>query len=381
MYVEAYTAHKLNMTKIINFAKKEAVLCISALCAAVSMFFVRPSAGYADYIDLRVLCLLFCLMVVVLGLQSCGLFAKLAEKLLTLCGGMRSVSCVLVLLPFFTSMAVTNDVALITFVPFAIMVLGLVGHKELTARIIALQTVSANLGSMATPVGNPQNLYIYSHYELSAADFFGVLLPFVLVSFIGVAAASLCTKNITVTNSFSEKKKLNEPKKLAVYALLFALCLLSVFRLINYLLLTAIVTAAMLVLSPKLLLKADYGLLATFVCFFIFAGNLGEIEAVKSFFRSLLSESTFFTSAFASQLISNVPAALLLSGFTDDWRGLLAGVDIGGLGTPIASLASLISLKLYMKTENAKPLGYIGFFTAVCAVFFAVLAAMYIMIY
>lgn len=364
------------MGRILSFFKKEAVLCISAVCAVLSMLAVPPDIAYLDYLDLRVLCLLFCLMAVVLGMQDCGLFGLLAQKLLRGQKGLRLLLLVLVLLVFFTSMVVTNDVALITFVPFTLMVLEAAGAQQLMIKAVVLQTVAANLGSMATPVGNPQNLFLYSSYQLSGAEFFGVMLPLTLVSLIGVSVAALLTKNSRISISFPQPAVISHPGRLGIYLTLFLLCLLSVFRVLPYWVLTPIVLVCFLFVRPKLLLRVDYSLLLTFCCFFIFSGNLGRIPAVHHFLSLVLEQSTLLSSALASQVISNVPAAVLLSGFTSDWRGLLAGVNIGGLGTPIASLASLISLKFYLRSKDRRVGRYLLVFTAANAVGLVILLAL-----
>lgn len=348
-----------------QFLRREPVLSISFVCALVSAFFVPPSAAYLDYIDLRVLCLLFCLMAVVAGLQECGLFLVLAQRLLVGERPVRLISLTLILLPFFCSMLVTNDVALITFLPFAILVLEMVGRRDLLIPIISLQTVAANLGSMATPVGNPQNLFLYAHFSLSMRDFLSLLLPLTLISLLGLAAAGLYFGGKGwISVSFPEQVRLTSPKHLALYLVLFGLCLLSVCRILPYGILTVIVIVALLLARRQLLGQVDYMLLLTFVCFFIFSGNLGQMPAVRSALGDLLARSPLLCSAAASQVISNVPAAVLLSGLTEDWKGLLAGVDVGGLGTPVASLASLISMKFYLRSREAKPLPYFLWFTA-----------------
>ena len=348
-----------------QFIRREPVLSISFVCALVSAFFVPPSAAYVDYIDLRVLCLLFCLMAVVAGLQECGLFLVLAQRLLAGERPVRLISLTLILLPFFCSMLVTNDVALITFVPFAILVLEMVGRRDLLIPIISLQTVAANLGSMATPVGSPQNLFLYAHFSLSMGDFLSLLLPLTLISLVGLAAAGLYFGGKGwISVSFPKQVRLTSPKHLALYLVLFGLCLLSVCRVLPYGILTSLVIVSLLLARRQLLGQVDYMLLLTFVCFFIFSGNLGQIPAVRAGLGSLLSRSPLLCSAAASQVISNVPAAVLLSGLTEDWKGLLAGVDVGGLGTPVASLASLISMKFYRRSREAKPLPYFLWFTA-----------------
>ena len=345
--------------------RKEPVLCIAAVCAAVSTLLNPPSPAYLNYIDWRVLTLLFCLMAVVAGLQECGVFAVLAQRLLAGERRMRLVSLALVLLPFFVSMVVTNDVALITFVPFAVLVLGLIGRTEYLAPLVVLQTMAANLGSMATPVGNPQNLYLYADYELTAEQFFGTMLPLTLVSLAVLTAASLlCVRDEGIQVRFQEQAGLRRPGRLGPMAGLFVLCLLSVFRVLPYPALLAVVAGGLLLFDRGLFRRVDYGLLATFFCFFLFAGNIGACGPVHAALASLMEGHTALTTGLTSQIISNVPAAVLLSGFTADWRGLLVGSNLGGLGTPIASLASLISIKVYLRTPGARPGRYLLLFTA-----------------
>ncbi len=340
------------------------MLCISLVFSLASMAAVPPDALYAGYIDIRIICLLFCLMAVVQGFQECGLFLTMAQRLLSGCRQIRPLMLILVMLSFFSSMLVTNDVALITFVPFTILVLNFAGKKELIVRAVVLETLAANLGSMATQVGNPQNLFLYANYDLSAAGFFSVTLPIAFASLIILSLASIFIKRQDVRVSFECCAKVKDIRLLCMYAGLFVLCLLSVFRVLHYAVATAAVLLFMLVFSRRLLLKVDYGLLATFVCFFLFAGNMGRIPQVHELLSRLLEKNTLATSVLASQVISNVPAAVLLSGFTADWRSLLAGVNVGGLGTPIASLASLISLKIYLRSDGTRPLFYLAVFTA-----------------
>ena len=344
-----------------DFFRKEAVLCIAALCALATMFQVPPSMAYLHYIDFRVLCLLLCLMGVVAGFKSLGAFEFLTFQLLRRIRSGRILGVTLVMLPFFCSMLVTNDVALLIFVPFTLELLTRLELKKTIIPILVLQTVAANLGSMATPVGNPQNLYLYSSFNLSAANFFSVTLPLTLVSFVVLAVAAFPILPRFLGQQELERAEIRSTRQLLLFTALFALCLLTVFRVVPYLVTTAIIVAVLAVLNRKLLKEIDYMLLLTFVCFFIVSENLGALEAVRGFLQSLLAKNTLLTSVGASQIISNVPAAVLLSGFTDQWQELLAGVNIGGLGTPIASLASLITLKLYLRWPGAN----VGKFTAV----------------
>ena len=342
------------MKKIKAFLQKETVLCIAALCAVATMFLVPPDGEYLHYIDWRVLCLLLCLMAVVAGFKSLGAFDWLTYQLLRRIKSGRVLGVTLVLLPFFCSMLVTNDVALIVFVPFTLALLSGLGCERAMVPVIVLQTVAANLGSMATPVGNPQNLYLYAAYSLSAGEFFSVVLPLTAVSLAALTAASIPVLPRALPEQSLREERISSAGKLGLYAALFVLCLLTVFRVVPYPVTTAVVVAALFLADRKLLKEIDFMLLLTFVCFFVVSENLGRVDAVRSFLQSLLSKNSLLTAVGASQVISNVPAAVLLSAFTEDWRALLAGVNIGGLGTPIASLASLITLKLYMRWPGAR---------------------------
>ena len=363
------------LTNIKEFIKKEYVLCIAALCAAATMFAVPPSAAYWHYIDFRVLCLLLCLMAVVAGFKSVGAFQWLTWQLLRRIRRGRILGVTLVMLPFFSSMLVTNDVALLIFIPFTLELLAQLGFKKAMIPIIVLQTVAANLGSMATPVGNPQNLFLYAAYNLSAGDFFSVVLPLTAVSFLCIAAAAFPVLPKELSRQELKEEEISSVRNLLIYVALFALCLLTVFRIVPYPVTTAIIVVVLFLLNKSLLKQIDYMLLLTFVCFFVVSENLGQVDFVRNFLQNLLNQNTLLTSVGASQIISNVPAAVLLSGFTDQWRELLAGVNIGGLGTPIASLASLITLKLYMRWPGAETVRFLGIFTVANLVGLAILLA------
>ena len=351
------------LNKVKSFFKAEAVLCIAALCALATMFFVPPDGEYWAYIDWKVLCLLLCLMAVVAGFQACGAFRWLTAQMLRFSSSGRVLSVLLVWLPFFSAMVVTNDVALLVFVPFTLGLLAEAGCAAASIPMLVLQTVAANLGSMATPVGNPQNLYLYAAFNLEAGEFFAVTLPLTAVSLIALTIAALPVLPKAIRTSDVQDEKLSAGK-LAVYGILFVVCLLTVFRVLHFAVMTVVVLAAIAVMDRHLLKKLDIALLATFVCFFVVSGNLGRMEAVRGFLQGLLEGSTLLTAAGTSQIISNVPAAVLLAGFTDQWQPLLEGVNIGGLGTPIASLASLITLKLYLRHPGANAGRFLAVFTA-----------------
>ena len=350
--------------RVKDFIAKETVLCIAALCAVLTMLLVPPDVEYLGYIDFRVLCLLLCLMGVVAGFKSVGAFQWLTCQLLSRIQNGRILGLTLVLLPFFCSMLVTNDVALLVFVPFTLALLTQLGCGGCIIPIIVLQTIAANLGSMATPVGNPQNLFLYAAYELSAAEFFSVTLPLTGISLAVLAAAAYPVLPKQLPRQQLNREEISSVRNLMIYGLLFAVCMLTVFRVVPYPVTTILIVVALLILDRKLLKEIDYMLLITFVCFFVVSENLGRVEGIRNFLQMLLSRGTLVTAVGTSQIISNVPAAVLLSGFTNQWRELLAGVNIGGLGTPIASLASLITLKLYMRWPDARVMKFLGIFTA-----------------
>lgn len=367
------------LERIKQFIEKETVLFIAALCAVLTMFLVPPDAEYIHYIDFRVLCLLFCLMAVVAGFKSIGAFEWLTYQLLRRIQNGRILSVTLVMLPFFCSMLVTNDVALLVFVPFTLALLTQLGSGNAIIPLLVLQTVAANLGSMATPVGNPQNLYLYAAYELTAVEFFSVVLPLTAISFVALAAAAVPVLPKTLPEQKLEEAEIAGIRKLLIYSGLFVVCMLTVFRVVDYLVTTAVILVAFLILDRKLLRQIDYMLLITFVCFFIVSENLGRVDAIRNFLQQLLGRNTLLTAVGTSQIISNVPAAVLLSGFTDQWREMLAGVNVGGLGTPIASLASLITLKLYMAWKDAKVIRFLGVFTVVNVIGLVVLLVFFMM--
>lgn len=360
---------KMIMEKIKKFFKSEPVLIVSALLAVISAFIVKPRAEYFGYIDFRTLSLLFCLMAVMAGLGRLGVFRVMAQKLLRGVGSVRALSLVLSLLCFFSAMLITNDVALITFVPFTVETLRISGKKEKLIPIVVLETVAANLGSMLTPIGNPQNLYLFSAFEMSIGEFVLAVLPYTVLSLILVIVFAVFTGNEKADSKTEGSEKIAVGKAV-IYAVLFAVSLLTVLDVIPYLITLAVTVAAVLISDRKTILKIDYSLLLTFVFLFIFIGNLGNVAPVSDFLRRIVVGNEVIAGIAASQVFSNVPAALLLSGFTENAEDLLVGVNLGGLGTLIASMASLISFKLTVK-ENVKAGKYLLYFTVVNVIFLA----------
>ena len=366
--------------RLIAFFKRETVLCAAFLLAAGSMFLVRPDAGYLSYIDVRTLAILFCLMAVMAGLQKPRVFQWIAQALLGRVRSARQLVLILVLLCFFSSMLITNDVALITFVPFTFTVLGLAGEavkERLIIPVVVLQTIAANLGSMLTPIGNPQNLYLYGKAGLSLGAFVRLMLPYAAASLLLTVLWSLVqsrTCRAPIAVSFAEKADLSgRTGQLAAYLVLFALALLTVARVVPCGVTLAVTAAALLVIDRSIFARVDYSLLLTFVGFFIFTGNMGRLPAVSELLQAVVSGNELIAGVAVSQVISNVPAALLLSGFTDDFAALLTGVNLGGLGTLIASMASLISYKLIAREEGGIKGAYFRCFTAANICFLAVL--------
>lgn len=349
------------MNKVIKFVKAQPVLIIAFVAAVVTMFIVPPDEQYSGYVNSTVLIQLFCLMASVGGFRDMGLFENVASFLLRKAGNIRRLGFIFMLVCFFSSMFVTNDVALLTFVPLTLMVYSKISDEKSRILTIVLETAAANLGSMITPFGNPQNLYIYDMYRLSVGNFFRTMLPTGVASLVMLTMLCLLLP-VTQFDTENTPKKTMPKIPLIIHTALFVLCLLTVFRVVP----PAICLLATVVLVPmKQLEKVDYCLLATFVCFFVFVGNIARIETVSTFFSEILNGREVIVSALLSQVISNVPASVMLSGFTSNGTALLLGVNLGGLGTVIASLASLISFQFYRNSDGARSGKYMLVFSFV----------------
>lgn len=330
-------------SSFIEFVKKECVLVIAVTLAILSSFISMPKLSYIDF---KVLILLFNLMVVVAAFKELKFLDSIAIGLLKKCNTYTSISLALVFITFISSMIVTNDVALITFVPLSIVIARKANINVL--KIVVFQTLAANLGSSFTPMGNPQNLYIYSFYNLSPIDFFKITLPIVILAVLFLVLLVFKDKKMNLSLDL-EDVKIDNKRDVYLFGGLFLIILLSVFHVIDYKVTFLITIVMVLILNKKLFSQVDYSLLITFIGFFIFVGNISTMDVVKNFMEGILNspKSTFLASVLSSQVISNVPATMLLSGFTDHFKELLLGVNIGGMGTLIASLASVISYKIY----------------------------------
>lgn len=330
-------------SSFIEFLKKECVLVIAVTLAILSSFISIPKMSYIDF---NVLILLFNLMVVVAAFKELKVLDSIAIGLLKKCNTYTSISLALVFITFISSMIVTNDVALITFVPLSIVIARKANINVL--KIVVFQTLAANLGSSFTPMGNPQNLFIYSFYNLSPIDFFKITLPIVVLAVLFLVLLVFKDKKMNLSLDL-EDVKIDNKRDVYLFGGLFLIILLSVFHVIDYKVTFLITIVMVLILNKKLFSQVDYSLLITFIGFFIFVGNISTMDVVKNFMEGILNspKSTFLASVLSSQVISNVPATMLLSGFTDHFKELLLGVNIGGMGTLIASLASVISYKIY----------------------------------
>lgn len=353
------------LEKATKLLKKDPILVIATLLALISILFIPIDKEYLGYIDTKVLALLFAFMVVMEGLKELGVFYELAGILTKKVKNIRQLTFVLVFLCFFSAMLITNDVALITFVPFTILLLHMIKLEEKTIFIIVLQTIAANLGSMLTPIGNPQNLYIYGLSKMDIGKFLSVMGPLTILSAILLAVCCMAQKNLEIMPISLEKKKLSKEQKIQFiyFLIVFFISLLSVLRMVSYLIPLVIALLGTLFINKCVLKKVDYNLLLTFISFFVFIGNMGRLEAVRDAMERLLEGKEVILAFLLSQVLSNVPTAILLSGFTSEWELLLMGVNIGGLGTLIASLASLISYKFYAQEENSKKGKYMLYFT------------------
>lgn len=372
---------------VLTFIRREKVFCIAFLAAFCSAFAIPPDGRYLSYIDFRVLFILFSLMLVVQGLRSCGIFDLSAAFLCRHVKNLRSLATVLVFLPFAFSMFITNDVALLTFVPFAIMLLRQAGGSRYLIYVVVLQTVAANLGSMLMPFGNPQNIFLYSKMGLGIWGFIQIVLPFSLLSLLLLLAALLAVpkKNLSRedTKSVSSGIHLRGGFAPLLYIFLFMFSVLAVLKVLPAWLAALFSAVAVFFMQKSLLKKVDYVLLLTFAAFFVFTGNMERLESVKSFLEGAVSGHEFVAGIIASQVISNVPSALLLYPFSTNAKDLLLGVNAGGLGTLVASLASLISYKLYATRdladgEQSGSGRYVAVFTGVNLLFLLLLVLLWL---
>ena len=344
-------------SRFMSFVKKNAVLAIAFCAAIISSFLIPPDKEYLGYFDVKTLCCLFATLAVVCALKNIRFFSILAGQIIQWTGNSRLAALTLIYITFIGSMLIANDMALITFLPLGYYVFSTTGRSDEVATVFILQNIAANLGGMLTPFGNPQNLYLYSHYQIPTGEFMGIMFPPFLAA---ILLVSLCCLLIPRHSLRITKKQVSLPaSRTALYLILFSLTILMVFRVLPVWLVMAAVVVGLLILDRKAFSMVDYGLLLTFVCFFVFSGNMGRVPAVRAFFSGLLDKNTLLTSILSCQVISNVPSAILLSQFTGNYPSLLTGVNIGGAGTLIASLASLITFREYTSHYRSATKAYV----------------------
>lgn len=351
------------MQKLPAFFRKNTVACVAAAAAAATSFIVKPDAEYIGYFDFKTLTCLFCTLAVVCAFKNIHIFEIASRKIVSLFHTARSAVLAIVYITFIGSMLLANDMALITFLPLGYFVLTTTHNKKYTAFTFIMQNIAANLGGMVTPFGNPQNLYLYSYYNIPTGEFISImLLPFVIsVALITACCFFVGSEELTIKEDTPFTLSI---WRAAVYGVLFVFSVLIVFRIFPYYWGLIVIPAALLILDRRALLQVDYGLLFTFCAFFVFAGNMARIPAVKAFLEGLISENTLLYGVLSCQIISNVPSAVLLSKFTADYPELLVAVNIGGAGTLIASLASLITFREYSKIAPNQIGTYVKQFSA-----------------
>ncbi len=375
----AHRKHHIPHFDIAAFAKKNAVVLIAFAAAAVTSVIVPPDAEYAGYLDYKTLTCLFSVLAVVCALKNINFFYMLARKIVQCFKTAKISILALVYITFIGSMLIANDMALLTFLPLGYFVLSSTGKEKYMAFTFIMQNIAANLGGMLTPFGNPQNLYIYSYFNIPTGEFMSImLLPFM----VAVALITLCCLIFVKSEpmEIADERIELSPKRTVLYLALFVLSIAIVFQGIPYVLGLLIIPPVLIFADRKALGMVDYGLLLTFVFFFIFAGNMARIDIVRTFISWLLEKNTLLVSALSCQFISNVPSAILLSQFTENYADLLVGVNIGGTGTLIASLASLITFREYTAHNPGKTLKYVIQFSLFNFGFLAVLLAVMMLV-
>ena len=364
--------NNIRRERVIDFLKTNAVVLIAALAATVTSFIIPPDREYLSYFDFKTLTCLFCVLAVVCALRNIRFFYTMAKAIIRKFKNTKLCILALVYITFIGSMLIANDMALLTFLPLGYFVLHTTGKEKYMAFTYIMQNIAANLGGMLTPFGNPQNLYLYTKFAIADGEFISIMFPPFIIAITLITVLCLVFVKAEPLEIHEKAAELPIPRVI-IYLVLFTLSILIVFRTVPFIIGLIVIPIALIFLDREALKSVDYGLLLTFVFFFIFSGNMARIDAVRSFFSSLLERNTLVFSALSCQVISNVPSAILLSQFTDNYRELLLGVNIGGVGTLIASLASLITFKEYTKDQPGHTTRYIIKFTAFNFLFFAVL--------
>lgn len=359
------------MNRLVSFLRREAVFTAALIAALLSFLLTPPGAHVLRGLDTDTLLMLFSLMTVVAGLRLAGVFSWLSRVVTAHIRTCRGLAMALLTVCFFLAMLATNDVALLTLVPFTLTLMARARERDVILTV-ALETIGANLGSMVTPIGNPQNLYLYASGRLTLADFPALTWPYALTSLLLLLALTGCVSKDALTPAETEAPAMVR-KRLCLYGVLGVVALLAVAKVLPPWLTAALVLAGALAFDRPVLRRVDYTLLGTFVCFFVFVASVKEYAPIRAWLEGMMAKSPMLVSLLASQVISNVPACLLLAPFTQDAPALMLGVNLGGLGTLVASLASLISFKLYGVRAEARKGRYLAIFTLLNLLFLAAL--------
>ena len=358
--------------KIFNFIKNEIVLSVAIILAIITCFFVPIDKEYLRYFDYKTLICLFCMLAVVAGLKSTNIFELISRKIIGLFHNRRAVIYSLVFGTFFFDMIVANDMSLITFLPLTYIVLHSTKNDKYLAFTFIMQTIAANMGGMITPYGNPQNLYLYSYYNIPTSEFFGILFSQVITVAVLLWICCSFINNEPLKLRKNSKIIINKDK-MYIYIALFVLVILTIFRIIPYMITFIIVILTILITDRERFKQVDYALILTFCVFFIFSGNIARIPAIKEFISNIVVKNTLVAGIISCQFISNVPTAIFLSKFTTNYQDLLISVNIGSLGIIISSLASLITLKEFLKHQPKNFWKYLGMFTLFNTMFLLVM--------
>ncbi len=366
--------------KVLNFVKKEIVLIIALILAIISCFIIPPDREYFSYFEWNTLICLFCMLIVVAGLKNTNFFELVSKKLISIFHTRRAVILALVFGTFIFDLIVANDMSLITFLPLTYLVLHNTKNDKYLAFVFIMQTIAANMGGMITPYGNPQNLYLYSYFNINPAEFISILLGqfFVVAILLFICCCFIKNESLEIKNN--ENIEIDK-QKLVVYIVLFILVILSIFRVFPSIVALGIVIMSIILIDIERFKYVDYALILTFMAFFVFSSNLARIDFIVNFITNLVNRNTLLAGIISCQFISNVPSAILLSKFTTNYRDLLIAVNVGSLGILISSLASLITLKEFLKHQPRNFLKYLGLFTLFNTLFLTIIIIITNLIY
>ena len=367
------------MERIKAFIKSNTVLCIAAVAALTTAIIIPPDMEYLSYFDMKTMTCLFCTLAVICALRDISFFYTVAQKIVRKFKNAQLCILTLIYITFIGSMLIANDMALLTFLPLGYFVLTSTHKEKYMAFTFIMQNIAANLGGMLTPFGNPQNLYLYSKFNIPTLEFIQIMFPPFIIAIVLITVCCFIFVKPEPLEVEGKSPTLDKNRTL-LYLVLFAFSIIIVFRVLPYWIGLIIIPAVLFFVDRHALQQVDYPLLLTFVCFFIFAGNMARIDLVQDFFAWLLEKNTLLVSVLSCQFISNVPSSILLSQFTENYQDLLIGVNIGGAGTLIASLASLITFREYTKNNPGHTKGYIAEFSALNFGFLAVLTGAMVII-